>query len=166
MSDEQYSFIPPKTAQTLIKWLAATVASSLIPAVLFAVTWVRDVATVREVDTKIEEQFKVYDPGSFRLEKTDPRRVMPPDDGYAYAAAACRRELDELHAKTQQQTALVAELYRNFTRVRAAEVERDARRRAAAAANAVREYDGYLHGGMQPDEAMRRALEVNPYTMR
>lgn len=166
MAEEQYSFIPPRTAQTLIKWLAGIVASSLIPGILFATTWVRGVATVREVDTKIEEQFRLFDPGSFRLEKTDPRRVLPPQDGYAAAAASCRRELDELRAKSQTEQALVVELFRNFTRVRAAEAERDARRRAAAAANAVREYDGYLHGGMQPDEAMRRALEVNPYTMR
>lgn len=164
--NEQYSFIPPRTAQTLIKWLAGTLASALIPAALFAVTWVRNVATVREVDTKIEEQFKLYDPGLYRLEKTDPRRVPPPQEGYAYAAAICRRELDELRGKQQLESALVAELYRNFTRVRAADAERDARRRAAAAANAVREYDSYLHSGMQPDEAMRRALEVNPYTMR
>lgn len=166
MADEQYSFIPPKTAQVLIKWQAGMLASVLIPAIMFAVSWTRNVATVAQVDTKIEDQFKVYDPGSFRLEKTDQRRVLPPQDGYAAAAASCRRELDELRGKSQTESALVIDLFRNFTRVRAAEVERDARRRAAAAANAVREYDGYLHGGAQPDEAMRRALEVNPYTMR
>lgn len=165
MADEQYSFVPPRTAQTLIKWLAGVLASSLIPGVLFAVSWVRNVATSSEVDKKIEEQFRLFDPGSYTLEKHDPRRVNPPSDGYPHALAACRRDIDEARSRGLVQQQLVVELFRNFTRVRAAEVERNPNKRAHAGANAVREFDSFLRGGMQPDEAMRRALEVNPYTM-
>lgn len=165
MPDEQYSFIPPKTAQALIKWQIAMLASILVPAIMFAASWTRNVATVAQVDAKIEDQFKVYDP-AFRFAKDDPRRGRPPEDGYAVAAASCRRDLDEARARLAIQQGLVTELYRNFVRVRAAEAERDARRRAAAGANAVREFDSRVHSGMQPDEAMRSALEVSPYTMR